>query len=393
MFVSCLLYESRYDASRSSSARLTGASTTLTELGLRASATIFAGPEALYYFGFDFGFPTVKYAFTSRLGVPQLLESTPLESSAWVRYSTAIGPLTLDGGFHFELGYLTNGRDALRELQPRINASYLLAGTWRAKASFGRFSQRLLTIDNEDDVMSIFDAWVSLAADKKSEQADHYVLGVSGSVSEQATLNLEMYFKEYNSLMLYNRDKLEATDPDYLEGEGRSYGAEVTFRSHSKYVDLYGAYSLSWVRINNAGLVYFPRYDRRHHLNLLAVGHPLKGLTTTVKWEYGSGFPYSQTIAYIDRLSLDDALPGKFEKETGPPYIMLGPKNAARLPAYHRMDIGLTYNFNVIGFDVSVGGTVLNVYSNRNIFYFDRRTGQRVNMLSFYPSASLTVTY
>jgi hypothetical protein len=125
----------------------------------------------------------------------------------------------------------------------------------------------------------------------------------------------------------------------------------------------------------------------------MAIGHPLRGLTTTIKWEFGSGFPFSQTVGYFDRLSLDNALPGQFETETGTPYTMLGPKNAARLPAYHRMDISIVYTFRVIGLDVNVGADFLNVYDNKNIFYFDRRTGQRVNMISFYPSATLTIAY
>jgi hypothetical protein len=43
--------------------------------------------------------------------------------------------------------------------------------------------------------------------------------------------------------------------------------------------------------------------------------------------------------------------------------------------------------------DVNVGADFLNLYDNKNIFYFDRRTGQRVNMIAFYPSATLTVAY
>lgn len=395
MFVNCVVYVSSYMANRreSKSGNITAASTSVKEGGLRANATIYTGPQDIYYFGFDFSFPTLEYTFTNRLGLRQELASSPLEVSTWARYSTAMGPLTLDGGIHVQLGYLIDGSDPLREIQPRINASYLLAGTWRAKASFGRFSQKMITIDNEDDVMSIFDAWVSLSDDNKPEQADHYVLGLSGNLTEQATMNLETYYKRYNSLAVYNRDKIDASDPDYITGSGNSYGAELTLRSHSQYVDLYGVYSLSWVKINNAGFVYFPRYDRRHHINLLAVAHPMKGLTTTVKWEFGSGFPFSQTVGYFDRMTFDNMFPSQFETEAGSPFIMLGRKNAVRLPAYHRMDISVVYNFRVIGLDVNVGADLLNVYNNKNIFYFDRRTGQRVNMLAFYPSATLTIQY
>ncbi len=395
MFVNWLVYLSSYTANRdeSVSGNVTAASTSVKEQGLRANATVYTGPQDLYYFGFDFSFPTLDYSFVNRLGLKQIIQSSLLEVSAWARYSTTIGPMTIDGGLHAEIGSLFDGGDVLREIQPRVNASYLVIGTWRAKASFGRFSQRMLTVGNEDDVISIFDAWIRVPRELKPQQADHYVVGISGNLTEQASVNIETYYKRYNSLIVYNRDKIDASDPDYIQGEGNSYGAEVTLRSHSQYVDLYGAYSLSYAKTNNGGFVYFPRYDRRHHLNLMAIGHPLRGLTTTVRWEFGSGFPFSQTVGYFDRLSLDNALPGQFENETGSPYIMLGPKNAARLPAYHRMDISVVYTVRVIGLEVNVGADFLNVYNNKNIFYFDRRTGQRVNMLSFYPSATLTIAY
>ncbi|MCX6132787.1 MAG: TonB-dependent receptor [Ignavibacteriales bacterium] len=395
MFVNCVVYVSSYAAERSASidGNITAASTSVKEGGMRVNATLYTGPQDLYYFGFDFNFPTLRYSFINRLGVLQELAGTPLEVSSWVRYSTVMGPFALDGGFHLQLGYLLSGSDPLREIQPRVNASYLLAGTWRAKASFGRFSQRMMTIDNEDDVLSIFDAWVSLSQDSKPEQADHYVVGISGNLTEQTTLNFETYYKRYNSLSVYNRDKIDVFDPDYIMGSGNACGAELTLRSHFQIVDLYGVYSLGWVRINNGGFFYYPRYDRRHHINFLAVSHPAKGLTTTLKWEYGSGFPFSQTVAYFDRMTFGNLFPAQFETETGSPFIMLGPKNAVRLPAYHRMDIGVGYNFRVIGLDVNAGVDLLNVYNNKNIFYFDRRTGQRVNMLSFYPSATLTVQY
>jgi hypothetical protein len=395
MFVNWLIYMSSYTANRSSTATgsVTSATTSVKEQGLRVNATVYTGPEDLYYFGFDFGFPTLDYTFVNRLGLNQIIQSSLLDVSAWIRYQTTLGPLQIDGGFHLEVGALFDGSPPEREIQPRLNASYLLAGTWRAKGSIGRFTQRMLTVGNEDDVISIFDAWIRVPKELPTEQADHYVIGISGSLTEQATINAEAYYKDYNSLVVYNRDKIDATDPDYIKGSGQSYGAEVTIRSHSSFVDLYAVYSLSWAKIDNGGLIYYPRYDRRHHIHLMAITHPLKGLTATVRWEFGSGFPFSQTVGYFDRLTLDNALPGQFELETGSPFIILGPKSAARLPAYHRMDINIAYTFNLLGLDCSMGADLLNVYNNKNIFYFDRKTGERVNMLSFFPSATVTVAF
>jgi len=239
----------------------------------------------------------------------------------------------------------------------------------------------------------LFDAWVRVPENIPSQQADHYVVGLTGNFTEEVSLSVESYYKRYGSLVVYNRNKSDFSDPDYIRGTGKSYGAELMLRSRAAFVDLYGAYSLSWAQINNQGFEYFPRYDRRHHLNLMGIAKPMRGLSISLRWEFGSGFPYTQTTGYIDRLTFDGSLPGYFERETGQPFMMLGDKNAARLPNYHRLDAGVTYNFSVLGFEFLAGADVLNIYDNKNIFYFDRLTGQRVNMLPFYPSATLTVKY
>jgi hypothetical protein len=352
---------------------------------------LYTGPEDLYFFGFEFGFPSMKYRFINLSGAQQEISSTLAEPIVWVRYQTKFGDIQFDGGIHVELGSLLQGGKSTEEIQPRLTLSHPIAGTWRVKASFGRFTQRMLTVDNEDDIVSIFDAWIRVPEGLPVQRADHFVLGLSGNVSEQSFFSLEGYLKQYGSLVVYNRDRLLATDPDYIRGKGKSYGVESMIRSRIGSLDLYGAYSLSWALIDNAGFLYHPRYDRRHHLNLLVVGHPVEGLSVALKWEYGSGFPYSQTSGYFDQPTFTNPFPGEFEYDPRMPFMMLGEKNAARLPAYHRLDAGVSYDTRILGFDVSASLDFLNVYDNKNLFYFDRLTGRRVDMLSFYPSASLTV--
>jgi hypothetical protein len=335
----------------------------------------------------------MDYSFVNLLGTQQHITSTLVEPLAWIRYLAKFGDAEIDGGLHVEVGSLTQGGTISQDVQPRLNFSYLFVGNWRAKAAFGRFTQHMLTVTSEDDIISLIDPWIRIPENLPPEQADHFVVGLSGNLSEQTSVNIEGYLKKYNSLVVYNRDKASISDPDYVQGKGKSYGAELMIRSKVDWIDLYGAYSLSWAQLDNQGFVYFPRYDRRHHLNLMAIGRLAKGLNVTLRWEYGSGFPFSPTIGYFDQLSFGQAIPGQFESETGAPYIMLGGKNAARLPAYHRLDANLGYDLTLMGFEISCGVDLLNVYNNKNIFYFDRITGQRVDMLPFFPSAILTVKY
>jgi hypothetical protein len=79
--------------------------------------------------------------------------------------------------------------------------------------------------------------------------------------------------------------------------------------------------------------------------------------------------------------------------ETGLPYSVLGEKNAARLPAYYRIDGSMTYHFAIDVIRGSVGVNVANMTNRKNILFYDRKTAQRINMLDFFPSATLRVEY
>jgi hypothetical protein len=395
VFVQWLIYGSDYSADRNakSSIEITSQSTSVRHYGLRTTATVYAGPRDQYDFGFEFGSPSLSFTFINRLGIPAGLQNSFIEVSAWARYQAQSERTHLDLGLHAELEPLLEGEGVFYELQPRLGLSYELNGGWTGKLSYGRFTQRMLTVGNEDDVISIFEGWIRVPSNVPAERADHFVAGLSGTIAPLTSLSAEAYYKSYGSLVVYNWNKGSVADPDYVQGTGDSYGVELMVRSKYSWVDFYGAYSLCWAWIKNQGITYSPLFDRRHHLNLMVVARPFKGMSATLKWEFGSGFPYSQSIGYVERPTLDNSLPGRFEYGPVTYAMLLGPKNTARLPAYHRLDASVAFSALLLGLECSLGFDMLNVYNNKNIFYFDRQTGQRVNMIAFYPSATLTVQY
>lgn len=395
LYVSAVGFENSFAAERNpkESKTITPASTKVTEVGVRANATVYTDSHDLFFFGFEFSFPKLEYALVNTFGVARRLASSYVESWAWVRYQAKMDRLQLDGGIHTDVGSLFQRKASLELVQPRINLSYLLWPEWRVKGSYGRFNQNLITVNNEDDVISIFDAWIQVPEQLRSQQADHYVVGIEGNVFRELSTSLQTYYKHYGSLVTYNRDKVDASDPDYVNGTGRAYGVEALIRYGIPLVDFYAAYTLGWTTITTNNFTYYPRYDRRHTLNLLSVFRPLEGLDVTFRWEVGSGFPFTQTVGYYDRLLLGGIFGGSFVGETGKPYSILGEKNAARLPTYHRLDGSITYRFTLGPVKGTVGMHVVNLYDHRNIFYFDRKTGQRVDMLPFFPSATLNVEY
>ncbi len=395
VFINAVGYENKFTARRiqKDTQAQSAASTQVREVGVRANATLYTDSRDLYFFGFEFSFPTLEYNLVNNFGIPRRLYSSFVETSTWLRYQTTLGSLQIDGGFHIDLSSILDREGGIEVLQPRVNVSHVLFDNWRVKASVGRFSQNIITVNNEDDVISLFDAWIRVPLGLDSEQADHFVLGIDGNVSPALSTSVQTYYKHYRRLVSYNRDKVDALDPDYVNSRGRAYGIEMLIRYGSPLIDLYLAYTLGWTSITVGDFTYYPRYDRRHNLNVLGVLHPLDRIDVTVRWEVGSGFPFTQSVGYYDRLHLSNIFGGSYVGETGRPYSLLGEKNAARLPAYHRMDFSATYRFLIEPISGTLGVHIINVYDHRNIFYFDRKTGQKIYMLPIFPSITLNLEY
>jgi hypothetical protein len=298
-----------------------------------------------------------------------------------------------DLGIHSDLLLLFNGNPVRQGLQPRLTLSYNLGKTWILKGSYGVFTQDLITVSNEDDLITLFDAWIFLPDNLRPEEAHHYVVGLEGNILPSLALSLQAYVKDYRSLTLYNNLKVYPEEADYVNGTGKARGAEALLRFTSPITDIYASYALSEVNVSANGVSYAPRYDRRHTAKAVASLHLFEGFDFTLRWDYGSGYPFTQNAGFYDELSLSTIGTDPFPGGLGTPSRTLGAKNAARLPAYHRLDAGVTYRMNVAMFRGTFGISVINVTDHKNILYYDRNTGKTDYMIPFFPTASLTIEF
>jgi hypothetical protein len=369
------------------------ASSLLEEASFRAEMTSFLEDQNTLFEGFEFNFPTVTDSLYVRNVYPRLYQASTLEWYAWVRYAGVAGAFRYDLGLHSDVGLMLGGGSLLQCVQPRFTLSYDCGASWIAKASFGVFTQNLITVSNEDDLISLFDAWVILPDNLRPEEARHYVLGIEGNLLSSLATSLQAYIKDYRSLTLYNSNKVFPEDPDYLSGTGLARGLEFLLRYGSSLLDLYGSYALSSVNVSANGVTYAPRYDRRHTIKAIGTLHILDGLDATLRWEYGSGYPFTQGAGSYSSLTLRDIGTDPNPDGIGGTAVALGAKNAARLPAYHRMDAGLYYKITVGMFRGTVGASVINLYNAKNILYYDRTTGKTAYMTPFLPTASFTLEF
>ncbi len=388
--------ESKIERLAKASSPVTPASSELTELTLRTEMTSYTEGETTFFEGFEFDFPQINDALYSPNLLPLTQEDSQAEFYFWARAEGTMmdNLLGFDLGLHVDGSLLFLNRPFFYSVQPRFTLSYHLSPSWLVKVAFGIYTQKLISVSNEDDLISLFDAWLFLPEALQPEIARHYVISLDANLTQGLASSLQLYRKEYPALTLYNPAKVFPDDPDYLNGRGLSYGAELLIRYSSSLIDFYASYGIAQTTVTQGNITYAPRYDRRHTIKTVGTVHLTDGLDFTLHWEYGTGYPYTMGAGYYGRLSLVDLGRDPFPAGFGNPVQTLGVKNAARLPDYQRLDAGLNYRLPLTEkVKANVGVSVVNLLNTKNIFYYDRETGKTDYMIPFFPTASLAIEF
>ena len=146
--------------------------------------------------------------------------------------------------------------------------------------------------------------------------------------------------------------------------------------------------------------MYNPNFDRRHNINL--VGNAKLGKEEkwflSVRWNLGTGFPFTPTQGYYPGIDfLDDYgnpdIDFDYTTANGDPSVLYGDLNSKRLPTYHRLDASLKYatKLEFGAFELTFGAT--NIYNRENIFFYDRVAAERVNQLPIMPTISASFAF
>jgi hypothetical protein len=157
------------------------------------------------------------------------------------------------------------------------------------------------------------------------------------------------------------------------------------------------------VRRDDGVMEYAPHFDRRHNVNLVAsykFGRN-NSWKTDVRWNLGSGFPFTQTQGFYESLNFQDGINTDYTsvntplpEDGGEPGIIYAELNKGRLPYYHRLDFSISKTIKVAKkSELDVSASITNVYNRENIFYFNRIKYERVNQLPIMPSIGASITF
>ena len=297
--------------------------------------------------------------------------------------------LGIDAGTRLNVITLSEQRSSAFE--PRINFTYRVFRWLALKGAWGIYTQDLITLTNENEVISLFEPWVITPNNLKPLEAIHYVGGLEYDAINNFTFSIEAYYKVLHNTAEQNDAKTLSTDPDFIQGSGVAYGSEYLARYFTPAIQATVSYSLSWIYKNINDWISYPKYDIRHSVTFNLNYNWGDDWQSSVSWFYNSGLPFTQIVGYYDKLYLGNLfnLGGLYGNYI--PFTLLGDRNLGRLPTYHRLDLSVSKKFRIYFSDVTISLNVLNVYNRKNIFYFDRKTGQRVNMLPVLPTATIKI--
>ncbi len=265
-------------------------------------------------------------------------------------------------------------------LEPRANLRYLLPDKSSIKAGFNQVNQyvHLATISPTSLPTDIWFPSTDIAQPQRGWQASAGYF--RNFAKNQYETSVELYYKGMRNLIEYKQGALPSdnvtTNPDNLLvfGRGRSYGSEFFIRKVSGKVTGWIGYTIARTErlFPQLQATWFPaRYDRTHDLSI-AFNYKISD-----KWTAGAVFVYATGNTMT--------LPVAWYLHDGRVVFEYGDRNTTRMPAYHRLDLSMTWyddpykitlnpetNENVKTkkrFRQNVNFSIFNVYNRQNPYF------------------------
>ena len=292
-------------------------------------------------------------------------------------------------------------------LSPRLSVEYGLTSSVRLQAAYGRYHQ-FLTLETSQ-LFTAFDTWLMADNGVPPSSGDQLAVGVNAKVGDAWRVEVEGYGRTMNGLFEQDPFLPDDAGVPYPErfhfGDGRAYGAELLIRRQEGPLTGFLSYTLSRTerQFPNVNLsedgepqYYVPKYDRTHKLTLVG------NYRLTDTWRLTSTFSYNTGQAYTKPRLRYELVDDPNQPRTQSRNVLVSPFNNARLPPYHRLDLGVARTGRFFGFaDYKLQVQVINAYARRNIWFYqyeNQRDGtlDRVEVPQIpvpIPNLSLTLTF
>lgn len=248
-------------------------------------------------------------------------------------------------------------------VEPRVSIAYAYSKTASFKAAYARNTQNIHLVSNATSA-SPTDVLLTSTLNTKPEIADQVSAGWFKNFKDNGyEFNVEAYYKSMQNQIDYrngaNAQANEKLEGELLYGVGRAYGIEMILRKKTGRFTGWISYTLSRTekKINgiNNDQWYLAKQDRTHDLSVVGMFEINKKLTISALFVFYTG----NAVTFPT---------GKYEIN-GTTHFSYTDRNAARMPDYHRLDLGLTWiTRNTEKFESSWNFSIYNAYARSNAY-------------------------
>lgn len=323
--------------------------------------------------------------------------------------------LSFIGGLRYTAFHVEG--QSYHSFQPRISARYLLSKQLSVKAAYSKMNQYIHLLSN-GNVSQPTDIWVPVTRRIRPMFSNQFDAGVYFQPAKGYTISLEAYYKYRSNLIEYKDNRLAL--PAFTEwedrvalGKGYDYGIELSAEKTIGRTVGSASYTLFWSdRLFpdgevNGGKRYPSQFDNRHKINLQVTHNLNRTIAFTANWSFAGG----NRITLPNQFHLID--PAKLAEGYYSPFgeYVVGvaqEKNNYRLPAFHRLDIGVNFYRHKKKGRMGIWNiSIYNVYNRMNVFsastYIRRNYNQeepvfemnleKHTLFPFLPSVSYTYKF
>jgi hypothetical protein len=311
-------------------------------------------------------------------------------------------------------GWLPRTGSSAAVVQPRLAVKHFIgSGDHALKLAVGRYSQFAHSLRDEELPLGI-DIWVLSGERAPHVVSDQVQAGIEGFIGGSWFGAAEAFYRTFAGVVTTN----PADDPDdrlddLLAGTGLSYGADFYIRRDRGRVR--PMLAVSWLRAWREfadpltgedpppRVRYAPVFDRRVDIDFALQAMLPRRVELGVRWNFGTGLPYTRPVgAYVfNEYALLDRgwRSGTARGDTAGSAIVLGPRNAERYPAYHRLDASVRKTYQRRWGTLTPHFDLVNVYDRRNVlFYFyeynrDPPVRSGISMFPILPTMGLEVRF
>jgi hypothetical protein len=247
--------------------------------------------------------------------------------------------------------------------QPRLSVNFIMSEKSSVKVSYSRNTQDLHLLSNSTSGDPT-DSWIPSSNNVKPEIADQVALGFFRNFKENTfEFSAEVYYKYLRNQIDY-KDGAQITlnenaESQLLFGTGRAYGIELFLKKKYGKFNGWVGYTLarSEKKINgiNNSKYYPAKQDRTHDISIVGIYEISKKWTASATWVYYTG----NAVTFPSGKYQVNGLVTNYYTE----------RNGYRMPPYHRLDIGITWqNMKKGRFESNLNFSCYNVYGRENAY-------------------------